>query len=162
MKTKSEFKVEVKLVTDSEKLENVILGLRRGDISECLSPAVKHADEVLAHVVLLNDLAPGFLDEMLAVFVPHFMRQHNRAVIGEMAQKKADADGFGEEWREAIAAGNSPHKKDYIAKMVALTMKVNGVNQNQAIAEAAKQLGREEDSIRKVVTRSKGRIKTKK
>lgn len=161
MKTKSEFKVDVKLVTDSEKLENVILGLRRGDISECLSPAVKHAEEVLAHVALLNVLAPGFFDEMLAIFIPQFIKQRNRAAIGEMAQKKADEAGFGEEWREAIAAGNSPHQKDYIAKMVALTMKVNGVNQNQAIAEAAKQLGREEDSIRKVVTRSKGRTKNK-
>lgn len=162
MKSKSEFKPDVKFVTDSEKLENVILGLRQGDISECLSPAVKHADDVLAHVVLLNELAPSFFDEMLSIFVPHFLRQHKRAAIGDMAQKKADEAGFGFEWREAIEAGNSPHQKDYISKTVSILMKVNGVNQNQAIAEAAKQLGREEDSIRKVVTRSKGRAKTKK
>lgn len=153
---------EIKLVTNSEKLSNVILALRRGDISECLVSDVKHADEVLASIVLLNDLAPGFFDEMLAIFIPRFAKQHNRAVIADLAQKRADADGFGDEWRDAITAGNSPKQKDYLAKMVALTMKAAGVNQNQAIGMAAAQLGREEDSIRKVVTRSKGRQKTKK
>lgn len=161
MKSKNEFKPEVKFVTDSEKLENVILGLRRRDISDCLSPAVKHADDVLTHIALLNELAPGFFDEMLAIFIPHFMKLRHKAIIGEMAQQKADASGFGEEWREAIAAGNSPRQKDYIAKMVALFMKVKVVNQNEAIAEASRQLGREEDSIRKSVTRSKGRAKNK-
>ena len=161
MKSKTEFKTDIRLITDNEKLTKVILGLRQGDISECLISDVKHAEEVLAHIVLLNDLAPGFFDEMLAKFIPQFLRQHKQAVIGELAQKQADEEGFGEEWREAIEAGRSPHQKDYMAKMVALFMKTYGINQNQAIKAAAEQLGREEEDIRRTITRTKSRAKKK-
>ena len=162
MKPKTEFKPEVKFVSDNEKLVNVILGLRAGDISNCLAPDVKHADELLTQIVFLNDLSPGLFDEMLAIFIPLKVRQHNQAVIGEMAQKRADEEGFGAEWREAIEAGRTPHQKDYMAKMVAILMKTCGMNQNQAISAAAKQLGREdEDNIRRTITRSKARKKPK-
>lgn len=159
---KSEFRPDVKLVIEPAKLESVILGMRGGDISECLVSEVKHAEQVLLHVAFLARMAPGFLDEMLAIFIPHFIKQHNRASLGDMAQQRADAEGFGQEWREAIEAGKSPHQKDYLSKMVTLFMKVKGVNQNQAIREAAEQLGRDEESIRRVVTRSKNRAKKKK
>ena len=162
MKADNEPKLDVKLVIDSGKLENVILGLRHGDISECLAPDVKHADDVLTRIAFLGHLAPGFVDEMLDICIPHFIKQLNRARIGEMAQQRADADGFGDEWRKAIEAGNSPKQKDYLANMVSLYMKAYGVNQNQAIAAAANQLGREEGNIRRVVTRSKRRAKLKK
>jgi hypothetical protein len=122
---------------------------------------VKHADEVLTQIVFLNDLAPGLFDEMLAIFIPLKVRQYNQAVIAEMAQKRADEDGFGAEWREAIEAGRSPHQKDYMAKMVALLMKTSGLNQNQAIRAAAEQLGREEGNIRRTITRSKKPKKSK-
>ncbi len=96
---------------------------------------------------------------MFAIFIPQFIKNHNRAALAEMAQQKADADGFGDDWREAIKAGKHPQQKDYIACMVALHMKLNGGNQNAAIKAIAEQAGREEDSIRRVVTRSKKRKK---
>ncbi len=152
---------DVKLSIDPAKLENVILALRAGNISECLVSDVKHAEEVLWHIGFLAYIAPGFIDEFLALFIPHFIKQRERAVISELAQERADAEGFGREWSEAISAGRSPHQNDFIAKMVTVQMKAAGVNQAQAIKAAAEQLCREEDSIRKSVTRSKKRAKSK-
>lgn len=161
MKPKGEFKPDVKLVIDPDKLESVIHGLRERDISECMVSEVNHAEQVLVHIGFLARMAPGFMDEMLAIFVPHFIQQHNRAVISEMAQDKADEAGFGLEWREAIEAGRSPRQTDYLLKMVSLYMKVNGVSQAEATRAAAEQLGREEEDIRRTVTRSKNRTKKK-
>jgi hypothetical protein len=161
MKPKSEFKPDVKLVIDPAKLESVILGLRKGDISECLVSEVKHAEDVLARVGFLAHIAPGFMDEMLAIFTPHFINQHNRAALAEMAQNRANEEGFGQEWREAIEAGKSPHQKDYLAKMVDLFMTAYGVSQAEAIRQASEQLGREEEDIRRSVTRSKKRRKNR-
>lgn len=158
---KPEFNPNVKLAIDPAKLEKIILGLRAGDISECLVSDVKHADEVLTYIAFLARIAPGFMDELLAIFTPHFIAQHKRAIIGELAQQRADAEGFGQEWREAIEAGRSPNQKDFLAKMVGVYMKAEGVNQNQAIKAAAEQLGRDEGNIRRVVIRSKHRPKKK-
>lgn len=120
---------------------------------------MKHADEVLTKVALLNDLAPGFVDEMLEMWTIHFIQQLKRSVIEEMAQKRADEEGFGNEWAAAIEAGNSSGQKNYLANMVALYMKAAGVNQNEAIRAAADQLGRDESNIRRTVTRAKKRVK---
>lgn len=147
---------------DSDRLINVIRGFEIGDISECLIPDVNHATEVLAGVIYLEDLAPGFFGEMLSVLIPHFEKMHYKKSMGEFAQKKADEEGIGEEWRAAIKAGNSPNQKDFMAMMVNIVMKTADVNQNEAIKMAATQLGRDEDSIRRIVTRSKARIKKRK
>jgi hypothetical protein len=144
---------------DSGKLEKVIVGLEHGDISECLVSDVKHASEVLAKVAFLNHMKPGMMDELFDIFIPQFIKQHNREMLGEMAQKRADSDGFGDEWRDAINAGKSPLQKDFVAKMVTVYMKATGVNQNAAIRAAAEQLGRDEDNIRRTVTRAKKRGK---
>lgn len=146
---------------DNDKIERVILALRKGDISDCLVSDIKHAEEVLTKIGFLNHLAPGFADEMFDTYIPHFIALHNRAAIGEEAQKRADAGGFGSEWAAAIEAGQSSNQKDYLARMVSLYMKVNDVNQATAIRAAAEQLGRDEDSIRRQVTRSKSRKKAK-
>lgn len=142
---------------EAERLLNVLRALEVGDISDCNSGDVRHTVEAMTHVLLLADLAPDFLDGFMDIASRHFAVMHHKAIIGEVAQKRADTDGFGQEWREAIAAGNSPNQKDYLAKMVAVLMKAEGLNQNQAINEIAKQSGREAEDIRRVVTRSKKR-----
>jgi len=107
---------------------------------------------------MLADLVPDFLDGFMDTATRHFAAMHYKATIGEMAQKRADADGYGDEWQAAIDAGNSPNQKDYLARMVAVMMKAKGLNQNQAINEIAQQSGREAEDIRRVVTRSKKRL----
>lgn len=145
---------------EAERLLNVIHALEAGDISDCKASDVKHTIEAMTHVFMLANLVPEFLDSFMHNFTRHFAAMNYKAVIGEMAQKRADAGGFGHEWRAAIEAGNSPNKKDYLARMVAVIMKAKGLNQNQAIAEIAEQSGREAEDIRRQVTRSKKR-KTK-
>lgn len=142
---------------EAERLLNVIRALEDGDISDCKAPDVKHTIEAMTHVFMLADLVPEFLDGFMHIATRHYAAMHHKAMIGEMAQKRADAEGFGQEWREAIEAGNSPNKADYLAKMVAVMMKAEGLNQNQAIAKIAEQSGREADDIRRQVTRSKKR-----
>jgi hypothetical protein len=145
---------------EAERLLNVIRALEAGDISDCKANDVKHAIEAMTHVFMLADLVPEFLDGFMHIATRHYAAMHHKAIIGEMAQKRADAEGFGEEWRAAIEAGNTPNQKDYMARMVAVIMKANGLNQEQAIAEIARQSGRGDDAIpniRRVVTRSKKR-----
>lgn len=152
--------LDVKFRIERGRLANVAGGLLSGDISGCLTGDVRHTAELLVHVVMLEDLAPGFMDEMFALFIPHFIKLANKAKIGEMAQQKANEAGLGDEWRAVVKAGNHPKQKDYIAEMVAMHMKANGVNQAQAIRALAAQMGRDEDSLRRIVTRSKKRGKT--
>jgi len=154
-----EKKPNVQFHIDGEKVARVAIALSNGDVSECLAPDVKHVGDVLAQVYFCEELAPGFLGEIFAIFIPQFVKNHNRAALAEMAQKKADEGGFGDDWRDAMEAGKHPLRKDFIARMVALHEKVSGGNQNAAIKAIAEQSGRDEDSIRRVVTRSKKRKK---
>jgi hypothetical protein len=140
---------------DSERLRKVGEGLLRRDILDCKTPDIKHAADALAHLIIINDLAPGFLDGFFALFIPHFTKMHNKAVIGEAAQKRADAEGFGNEWREAIEAGNSPRQKDYLHKMSILMMKAFDLSEPDAIRAMAEQSGRDIDDIGRSIRRSK-------
>jgi hypothetical protein len=148
---------DVKFVIDGEKVLNVAVALGKGDVSECLAPDVKHVYELLAHVVVLEEIAPGFLDETLATWIPHFLKQRERAAVEAMALKKAGAAGFSEEWREAIATGRHPRQKDLLWKQVQLYMKANNASQADAIGAIAAHTGRDEDDVRRTVTRSKSR-----
>ncbi|MBX9960578.1 MAG: hypothetical protein K2Y15_10635 [Burkholderiaceae bacterium] len=142
---------------DFDQVFKVATALGSRDVSDCLVPDVKHTCEVLARILILQDLAPGFLDELFAIFIPHFIKSHAKSEVAAFAQKKADEAGFGTEWRELIEAGNSQGRKDFVARMVALRMKVNAVSQADAIRITAKQLRLEEDSVKKSVTRAKKR-----
>jgi len=135
------------------------IGRGDGDLSECLMPDLRHLCEILGRVAVLQDLAPGFLDETFQIWIPHFIKMHNKAKIGVMAQSKADAAGFGAEWRAAINSGNDPHQKDFITGLVRVYMKANGVNETAAIKALSDQTGRDIDSIKRVVNRSKARKK---
>ncbi len=150
-----EFKIE------TERLFRVAQAIGRGDgdLSECMAPDLAHMSEILARLCVLQDLAPGFLDEMFELWIPHFVNESRRLRVAEMAQQKANESGFGAEFAAAITAGRSPNQKDYVANLTALYAKANGVNQSQAIKALAEHTGRDEDSIRRVVTRAKKRKK---
>lgn len=149
-----------KLKIENDRLKRVLESIANGqDVGDWKSPDAKHVTEILAHIYLFQEVAPGFIDEFFPIMLPHFIKMHNKAAIGAMAQKKADEAGFGAEWRAAVDAANSPSQKDYLEKMVQMYMKANGVDQNQAIKAIAEQTGRGIDSIRRSITRSKARKK---
>lgn len=151
----TKFKIE----TDRFLRVTEAIGRGDGDLTGCLMPDIKHLCEILARVAVLQDLAPGFMDEMFDVWIPHFIKMRDKAQTGAVAQGKADAAGFGDDWRAVVDAGNSPHQKDYIARVVSLQMKLTGCNQTQAIKTVAEQSGRDESSLRRTVTKSKARKK---
>jgi hypothetical protein len=104
-----------KFEIEIERLHRVgeVLGRGKGDIEDFMSPDLKHLCKLLAYVTVLQEHAPGFMDELFALFIPHFTEESNKAALGEMAQKRANEEGFGAEWAEAIAAGKTPNKKNY-------------------------------------------------
>lgn len=146
---------------DKERLLRVAEALRRGDgdLSECKVNDIRHVSEILAKLLILQELAPGFLDELFDFFIPYFLRKDSMQHIEALAEKNADQGGFGDEWREAMQAVRSEKKKDYIYHMVNVVMKSKNWSQAEAVREIAKHLGRDEDSVRKSVTRSKARKK---
>lgn len=150
-----------KFKIDSEKLLrfSTAIGQGTGDIADMRSADQKHACELLARLTVLQQLAPGFLDEMFDIWIPHFIKQHNKLTIEKEADKRFDAAGFGKQWRAAVAAGRSPNKKDSLLRQVELYMAATGANQNEAINALAEHTQRDPESIRRIVTRSKGRFK---
>ncbi len=153
---------------DPQCLQNVLGALAAGDISDCKTGDIKHTIEAMKRIFVLADLAPDFLDGFVEIATEHFVKAHYKAALGEWAQKNADKNGYGEEWRAAIEAGKTPNQKDYMLKVVEMMMKASGQNQNQVIKEIAKQYVARNNTdestgtdiaanIRRTVTRSKKR-----
>lgn len=142
---------------EAERLLNVMRALGDGDISDCKTGDINHTIEAMTRVSVLADLVPGFMDEFMDIHLRYFALMHRRAVIGEWAQQRADAEGFGQEWRLAIEAGNSPNKKDHLEKMAAVLMKAEKLNQNQAAQKLAEFIGTDPENIARQLKRSKKR-----
>lgn len=136
----------------------VALALKVRDISECLVPHVEYVGKLLGLLAIINSAAPGFVDELLS-FAPHSAEIYKKRMADASYQRKFDQIGFGDEYRAVVEAGNSPHQTDYMALMVKLQMKMTGCNQAQAIQTIAEQSGRDPDSLRRTVTKSKARKK---
>ncbi len=150
-----------KFQIDTERLHRVAEAIGRGDgdLSECLAPDLKHIAEILARLAVLQDLAPGFLDEMFELWIPHFIKQRNKLILKHAFQEQANKRGLGDEFRRVIEAGQDPKKSDYLWRMVDFYIKATGATQADAIRAMEAQTGRSEDSIRRAVTRSKARQK---
>lgn len=123
-------------------------------IDECRIGDVKHVVELLARVELLEEVAPGFVASMFDTFTPHFIREHNRAVIAAEAQKRASAAGFGPEWAAAIEAGKSPGKAGFVAAMVEVVRAAKGVAADQAVDEVAQHYDIAPESVQRAMRRS--------
>jgi hypothetical protein len=134
-------------------------GRMNGDLSDCLSPDLKHLAELLSRILALEIAAPGFTVNMQA-FLPHRIKLRKQAEHEALMQKKFDEMGFGEEWRGVRDAYRHPKKKDYMANVIAFNMKLHGMDQDQCIQAVARQSGESIESLRKAMTRYKNRIKT--
>lgn len=133
------------------------LGRGNGDLSDCLTPDLKKVSDILAHIVILEDIAPGVLVNILGELIPFYIKRQRSESIKRLMQNKAEKEGFTQEWQAVLDAKNHPAKKDLIQSLVAFHMKVNGASQAESIRACATQLGKDEDSIRRVVIRSKKR-----
>lgn len=142
-----------------DSLVSVANALWQGDISECKVGEVREAAGVLSLIVRLEELAPGFVPEMLGTFLPYFTKKAEREVIGRMIQDRANSEGFGSEWRAAVEAGISPKKKDYLYRVAELFMAFSGMNEDDSAHEISHLFGREIEDVKRQIRRSKSRIR---
>lgn len=146
-----------------DRIKNVAIALANRDISECKIQDVDHVSRLLTHLVAIEQASPGFVNELCS-FAPLFAEVYRKRQLEDKYQSRFEKLGLGEDFRELVEAGNSPHQKDFMPKMVGLQMKMTGVNQSKAIKELVRQSGRKdkenyEDSLRRTVSRSKARKK---
>jgi hypothetical protein len=144
---------------DQEKLSDVIDGLRKGDISDCMAPSVSHAADLL-HIILSTYVIKSDVFEQAISHYAHEVRRYQLQEIEKSLQAFADHHGFGEEFSAVAKASELPKMEGYQEKAVAMIMKSHRVCQNQAINMLAKAAGMEDsDNLRRTVIRQKKRKK---
>lgn len=151
--------VTIGLKIQADQVRRVAEALGAGDVSECKSTEVKHTVEVLALLLVIEEIAPGVIGEVLNTLAAHYIKQLRRDTIATEAAARATDAGFGPEWMAALESAQHPRQKDMLLRMVELHMKANQTGQAEAIRAIAAQTGQEEDSVRRTVTRAKARSK---
>lgn len=153
--------IRTKTAIDPARIARVVQALRAGDYSACGADDWQHCDDLLCVIGLLENNVPGLgkalFEGMHREAAGHWLEEH--------AAQAADRDGFGDEWRAAIAAGRSPGRKDYRMHMSEVLKKAHGVNQQAACRMMAEQegkagdIGDRADNVRRVVINAKARSK---
>lgn len=149
--------VKVGLDLQADQIRRVALAMGDGDISECKSNELKHTVDVLALLLVIEEIAPGVIGEVLNTLAGHYINRLGRETIEREAAANAEKAGFGKEWQAALTAGRHPKQKDFLLRMVEVHMKANQATQADAIREIARQARMPEDSVRRTVTRAKSR-----
>lgn len=151
--------VKIGLNIQADQLRRIAQAMGDGDVSECKSNELKHTVEVLALLLVIEEIAPGVIGEVLNTLAGHYVKQLSRNTVASAAAKQAAAAGCSAEWLAALDAVRHPKQKDMLLRMVELEMKASQVDQNQAITAVAQQTGKDEDSVLRTVNRSKARSK---
>lgn len=159
MTTEKPLPVKIGLNIQADQLRRIALAMGDGDVSECKSNELKHTVDVLALLLVIEEIAPGVIGEVLNTLAAHYIKQLRRGTIETEAAARADAAGFGPEWLAALDAARHPKQKDMLLRLVELHMKANQTGQAEAIRAIAAQSGQDEDSVRRTVTRAKARSK---
>lgn len=142
---------------DCERLMSVAQALGEGDISECKTDDVKHTVELLVRLDFVENLVPGLLSNMLSVLIPHYLGKKREAMLLELALGDAKKHGLVDEFQSVVDAARNRKKADLVQRLVDYHMKAYGMSQAEAIRLASEHYGREEESVRRSVTRSKKR-----
>ena len=140
-----------------EAVLDVAAGLDAGDISECLSSNVKRVSLALKVFGRLEEVLPGLLTQVVTLGLLKGKEMKEKASFIAKQDEILRSNGFYDAWKKMIEAGHSPKKKDYLLRQIEFYRVVNGGSQIDAIREMAKQTGRDQESIGRVVRRSKKR-----
>lgn len=159
MTTEKPLPVKIGLSIRADQVRRIAIAMGDGDVSECKSNELKHTVEVLALLLVIEEIAPGVIGEVLNTLAGHYIKQLRRDTIETEAAARANAAGFGSEWLTALDAARHPKQKDMLLRLVELHMKANHTSQAEAIRAIAAQSDKDEDSVRRIVTRSKARSK---
>lgn len=122
-------------------------------LEECKISDVKHVVELLARIMVLEDVAPGFVASMLDTFIPHYLEEAKKQELAEEAQREADTKGYGAEWKAAVEAGRSPKKKAFIPAMVRMAQAAHKISEEEAILRVANHYGIDLESVQRAMRR---------
>jgi hypothetical protein len=145
---------------DLDKTLDVLLGLQKGDINDCQAKAVNHVSELLNIIICSKFMKSDVFDQAIG-FYPDIWLEYQERLAEERGKLFSSWLGFGEEFTVALQAQNEPQQAGLIAAFVNLVMKAKDLNQNQAIKVVAQATGRDEENIRRSVTRAKTRKQPK-
>lgn len=142
---------------DAEAVKRVATALggqnTGADIEDCKISDVKHVVELLARVLVLEDVAPRFVASLLDTFLPHFLKQSNRAVLAQSLQCRADADGIGDEWEALVKAVKA--NSGIVPAMVKFTQASERVDEETAIYQVAGELKKDLESVKRAMRRQR-------
>lgn len=152
--------VKIGLNIQAGQVRRVAEALGAGDVSECKSTEVKHTVEVLALLLVIEEIAPGVIGEVLNTLADHYVSQLARKDLHRKAAASAADAGSAPEWEAALKAARHPKKKDLLLRMVELEMKTNPTQREaEAIRAVAAAVGQDQEDVRRSVTRAKARRK---
>lgn len=142
---------------DADALRRVALAIGSQSPGEALEACkisdVRNVVELLARIMVLEDVAPGFVASMLDTFIPHYLKEANRQELAEKAQREADAQGYGAEWKAAIEAGRTPKKKAFIPSMVKMFQAAQKASEEEAIRRVAEHYEIDLESVQRAMRR---------
>ena len=122
-------------------------------LEECKISDVKHVVELLARIMVLEDVAPGFIASMLDTFIPHFLREANRAAVAAEARRLADLGGFVPEFEVAVEAGRTARKRAFVPAMVRMLQAAQKISEEEAILRVADSYGIDLESVKRAMRR---------
>ena len=139
-----------------KRIAEAIGALNAGEaINDCKMGDLRHVVEFLARIILLEQVAPGFTASMIDTFLPHFIRNENRAIVAAEAQRRADADGFGDAWSRVVEAGLSKGQRGFKAALTDLVMAADGVDIEDAINRVADHYEVDPESVKRSIRRAR-------
>ena len=119
---------------------------------------IRHVVELIAHLISIEDLAPGLLRNMLSVLIPHYLGSMRLEITKDLMTKDASKKGLSDELGAIFTAAEKKQNKEELRfLMINYLMKSEGINQEEAIRRYADHRGMDEDSIRRSLNRAKNK-----
>ena len=143
------------------------VGTALGDcnIDELKTNEIRHVVELIAHLIFIEDLAPGLLRNMLSVLIPHYLSRRRVEILKDLMKKDASKKGLSVELGEIFAVAEKKQTKEELRLLlIEYLMKEEGINQAEAIHRYANHYGQgkdSEDSIRRAVSRARNKKENK-
>ena len=126
---------------------------------------IRHVVELIAHLIFIEDLAPGLLRNMLSVLIPHYLGRMRLEIAKDLMKKDASKKGLSDELGKIFATAEKKQTKEELRLLlIEYLMKEEGISQAEAIHRYANHYGQgkdSEDSIRRAVSRARNKKENK-
>ena len=126
---------------------------------------IRHVVELIAHLIFIEDLAPGLLRNMLSVLIPHYLSRMRVEILKDLMKKDASKKGLSDELGEIFAVAEKKQTKEELRLLlIEYLKKENGINEAEAIRRYVDHYepGKDsEDSIRRAVSRARNKKENK-